>query len=330
MFRALVMDRENDRLVASVRKFDETQLPPGDVLVDVEYSSLNYKDGLAITGKGKIIRGDLPFVPGIDLAGTIAESNAPIFKPGERVIVTGWGVGEKYWGGYAERARVRSEWIVPLPVSLSTREAMIIGTAGFTAMLSVLALEDHGAKPGDGEIVVSGATGGVGSIAVALLAKRRFNVVASTGSKDKHDFLTSLGASRIIEREELPSAATKALDTSKWKGAIDTVGGATLAGILAQLDLHASVAACGNASGFDLKTTVFPFILRGANLLGIDSNYASLDLRRRAWNRLAEDLDEKTLARLTAAEIGLDALPAKAEAITKGEIDGRVVVDVRR
>ncbi|MHB0968744.1 MAG: MDR family oxidoreductase [Thermoanaerobaculia bacterium] len=330
MFRALVLDLENDRLVHAVRNVDEADLPPGDVLVDVEYSSLNYKDGLAITGKGKIIRGAFPFVPGIDLAGTIAESDAPILKPGDRVIVTGWGVGEKYWGGYAAKARVRSEWIVRMPEKLSSREAMIIGTAGFTAMLAVLALEDHGAKPGDGEIVVSGATGGVGSIAVALLAKRGFHVVASTGSKDQHDFLTALGASRIIDREELPSAALKALDSSKWKGAIDTVGGATLAGIIAQLDLHASAAACGNASGFDLKTTVFPFILRGANLLGIDSNYAPLELRRRAWERLATDLDKKTLAKLTAAEIGLDALALKAEAITNGEIDGRVVVDVRR
>lgn len=329
MFRALLLEKQERGYAPAVREIDDSALPAGDTLIDVEYSSVNYKDGLAITGKGKIIRGELPFVPGIDLAGTVRESSAPELQPGVRVLVTGWGIGEKHWGGYSQRARVRSEWVVPIPGSLGTREAMIIGTAGFTSALAVMALEEHGAVPGEGEVVVSGATGGVGSIAVALLARRGFSVVASTGSGDKHDFLRRLGASRIIDRAELPAAASKAMDSAKWKGAVDTVGGATLAGIIAQLDLHGSVAACGNASGFELSTTVFPFILRGANLLGIDSNYAPMPLRRRAWQRLADDLSKETLELLQTEVIALDELPRVAEQITEGKVDGRVVVTLR-
>jgi acrylyl-CoA reductase (NADPH) len=328
MFNALLVNKSGSGLVAAVQQVDESQLPPGDTLIDVEYSSVNYKDGLAVTGKGKIIRGEFPFVPGIDLAGVVVES--PTLQRGVRVAVTGWGIGEKQWGGFAARARVKAEMCTALPDSLTTRDAMVIGTAGVTAMLSVFALEEHGAKPGEGEIVVSGATGGVGSLAVALLAARRFNVVASTGSSSKHEFLTKLGASRVIERTELPAAASKPMDSARWKGAIDTVGSNTLAGIISQLEPHASVAACGNAAGFDLQTTVFPFILRGVNLLGIDSNWASPARRRQAWDRLATDLGGDTLRLIEAEEISLADVPRVAEAITNAAVDGRVVVDVRR
>lgn len=330
MFKALMVDKAGEGFVASVREIDESQLPPGDTTIDVEYSSLNYKDGLAITGKGKIIRGELPFVPGIDLAGTIASTGSPRFKPGDKVIVTGWGIGEKQWGGYAQKARVRSEWLVPLPPRMTARDAMVLGTAGFTAMLAVMALEAHGATPGGGEIVVSGASGGVGSIAVAILAARGFNAVASTGSADAAGFLNTLGASRIIDRAELPQAAGKAMDSAKWAGAIDTVGAETLAGIISQLATHGSVAACGNVSGFALQTTVFPFILRGVNLLGIDSNTATIEQRIDAWNRLASDLSRVTLDRIENEVVGLDGIAAKAEAITEARIDGRIVVDVNR
>lgn len=325
-----MLEKSEGGMSGTVRDVDDAQLPPGDTTIEIEYSSLNYKDGLAVTGKGKIIRGAFPFVPGIDLAGTVASTDSTRYKAGDKVIVTGWGVGEKHWGGYAQRARVRSEWMVPLPPSMSTRDAMILGTAGFTAMLSVMALETHGAKPGEGEIVVSGASGGVGSVAIAILAARGFNAVASTGSRGASEFLSSLGAKRIIDRGELPAAAGKPMDSAKWAGAIDAVGGETLAGILSQLDAHASVAACGNASGFTLNTTVFPFILRGVNLLGIDSNTATHQQRVDAWRRLAEDLPREALDRIESAVVGLGDIPARATEITEGRVNGRIVVDVNR
>jgi acrylyl-CoA reductase (NADPH) len=330
MFKALMLDRRDGTVEAAIRELDESALPEGDTLIDVEYSSLNYKDGLAITGKGKIIRGELPFIPGIDLAGRIIETSSGRYASRERVVVTGWQIGEKYWGGYSQKQRVRSEWLVPIPESLSTRQAMILGTAGVTAMLSVMALEHQGLKPDDGEVVVTGASGGVGSIAIALLSARGYQVVASTGSQEAREFLESLGAQRIIDRHELPAAAEKPLDTSRWAGAIDTVGGATLAGIISQLFPHASVAACGNASGFDLETTVFPFILRGVNLLGIDSNTATFEQRRKAWSRMASDLSEPTLERIQSAVIGLEQIAEKSREITEGKIQGRVVIDVMR
>jgi acrylyl-CoA reductase (NADPH) len=328
MFRALMVDRSGSGVTAEVRSLELDQLPPGDVLVSVEYSSLNYKDGLAVTGRGKIIRGELPFVPGIDLAGVVEESASSDFSPGDRVAVTGWGIGEKHWGGYAQRARVRPEWIVPLPASLSTHDAMVVGTAGLTAMIAVMELEAHGVEPGGKEVVVTGASGGVGSMAVALLAKRGFSVVASTGGADAHPLLVSLGASDIIDRYELPSAAGRSLDTARWAGAIDTVGGATLAGILAQLELHGSVAACGNAGGHELQTTVFPFILRGINLLGIDSNTAPAVLRREAWDRLAAELTPEDFRTIESGLCRLEEIPGYAAEITEGKINGRVVVDV--
>jgi acrylyl-CoA reductase (NADPH) len=329
MFKALMLERRDGTVEAVIRELDESALPEGDTLVDVEYSSLNYKDGLAITGKGKVIRGELPFIPGIDLAGRIVETTSGRFDAGDRVVVTGWQIGEKYWGGYSQKQRVRSEWLVPIPESLSTRQAMILGTAGLTAMLSVMALEHQGLKADQGEVVVTGASGGVGSIAIALLAARGYRVVASTGSQ-ANGYLEALGAGRIIDRRELPAAAEKPLDKSRWAGAIDTVGGATLAGIISQLATHASVAACGNASGFDLETTVFPFILRGVNLLGIDSNTATFEQRSEAWNRMAGDLSAETLERIESEVIGLEQIAEKSRQITEGKIDGRVVIDLKR
>jgi acrylyl-CoA reductase (NADPH) len=329
MFKALMLERRDGTVEAVIRELDESALPEGDTLVDVEYSSLNYKDGLAITGKGKVIRGELPFIPGIDLAGRIVETTSGRFDAGDRVVVTGWQIGEKYWGGYSQKQRVRSEWLVPIPESLSTRQAMILGTAGLTAMLSVMALEHQGLKADQGEVVVTGASGGVGSIAIALLAARGYRIVASTGSQAS-DYLEALGAGRIIDRRELPAAAEKPLDKSRWAGAIDTVGGATLAGIISQLATHASVAACGNASGFDLETTVFPFILRGVNLLGIDSNTATFEQRSEAWNRMAGDLSAETLERIESEVIGLEQIAEKSRQITEGKIDGRVVIDLKR
>ncbi len=325
-----MVDQKDGGTTAEVRKIETERLPAADTLIEVEYSSLNYKDGLAITGKGKIIRGELPFVPGIDLAGTVESTDSSTLRVGQRVLVTGWGLGEKSWGGFAERARVRGEHAIPIPEGLSTRDAMVLGTAGLTAMLSVLALEDHDTSPDDGEIVVSGASGGVGSVAIACLAARGFRVIASTGSHQVEDYLRRLGASSIIDREELPSAASKPLGSTRWGGAIDTVGGKTLAGIISQLRTHGSVAACGNTGGFALETTVFPFILRGVNLLGIDSNTAPNELRTRAWDRLASDLTDETLRAIEAETVGLGDLPEKAEQITNGRINGRVVVDVRR
>lgn len=329
MFRALMIESTDGEARAIVRELSEDQLPAGEVLVEVEFSSLNYKDGLAVTGKGKVIRGELPFIPGIDLAGTVIESDAPELRPGQKVLATGWGLGEKHWGGYAGWARLRSEWVLPIPEPLTTRDVMVIGTAGLTAMLSVLALERSGVVPGSGEVVVTGASGGVGSVAVALLSRRGFAAVASTGSGEAHEMLRALGAARTIGRDELPSAADKPLDSARWSGAIDTVGGATLAGILAQLAAHGAVAVCGNAGGHELRTTVYPLILRGVSILGIDSNTAPANLREQAWARLAADLDRETLGIIDAGTISLDEVPAHAEKITRGRVNGRLVVDPR-
>lgn len=330
MFRALMIESTDGETRAVVRELTDDQLPDGDVLVEVEFSSLNYKDGLAVSGKGKIIRGELPFVPGIDLAGTVIESRAPQFRPGQKVLATGWGLGEKHWGGYGERARLRSEWVLPLPEPLTTREAMVIGTAGLTAMLSVLALERSGVVPGKGEVVVTGASGGVGSVSVALLSRAGFAAVASTGSGEAHELLRTLGATRIIGRDEIPSAADKPLDSARWGGAIDSVGGTTLAGILSQLATHGVVAVCGNAGGHELRTTVYPLILRGISILGIDSNHAPVAQREEAWRRLAADLNPEQLRRIDAGTIALGEVPEHADRITRGLVNGRLVVDPRR
>lgn len=326
-FRALVLEEGDGKPRASFRTLPLSALPEGDVLVQVVYSSLNYKDGLAITGKGKIIR-SFPCVPGIDLAGTVVESASPEFKPGDQVVLTGWGIGERHWGGYSQMARVRSQWLVPLPEGFTPEQAMAVGTAGFTAMLCVMALEEHGINR-DRPVVVTGAAGGVGSVAVALLARRGYHVVASTGRPELHDYLRRLGAAEFIDRQELATPSGRPLESERWGGAVDTVGGDTLASLLRAMSYGCSVASCGLAGGSHLNTTVFPFILRGVNLLGIDSVYCPMPRRREAWRRLAEELPADLLAEMTTVR-GLSEILDLAEAITEGQIRGRVVIDVNR
>lgn len=327
MIKALVLDRHNNTVTSSIRDIQESDLPEGDVLVKVLFSSLNYKDALAVTGSGKVIRGAYPFVPGIDLVGTVLASESPVYEEGDTVIVTGYGIGENSWGGYTQVERVHSDWLVPLPEGMTPLEAMAIGTAGLTAMLAVMALENSGVNPSQGEVVVTGASGGVGSFSVYLLASRGYKVVAATGSETVHDYLRFLGASRIIHRNEL-GRATKPLESARWAGAVDTVGGETLANIIASLQRHASAAVCGNAGGDnELHTTVFPFILRGVNLLGIDSNTAEHNTRIKAWDTLAALLRHEVIAEM-AATVPLSRVPEKCDEILRGEITGRIVVDV--
>lgn len=327
MFDALVLDTADDTLHASVQSLDDGDLPDEDVLVSVLYSSLNYKDGLAVTGEGKIIRGDYPFVPGIDLVGRVEEDGLPDFKAGDLVVQTGGGLGETTWGGYSQRQRVSTEWLVRLPDDLAPLESMVVGTAGFTAMLSVMALEHEGLQPGDGEVVVTGASGGVGSMAVALLARRGYEVVASSGSEDAYDYLRELGAARIIGRDSFSGGPSRPMVSAQWSGAVDTVGGDTLSTLIPQMDRHSSIAVCGNAGGHKVSTTVFPFILRGINLLGIDSNTASLKQRRDAWSQIAQ-LPKEVLSQIHATTIALSEVPAWSQKILQGEVRGRVVVDV--
>jgi acrylyl-CoA reductase (NADPH) len=303
-------------------------LPAGDVTVAVAYSSLNYKDGMILESLGRLVR-TYPHVPGIDLAGTVTESKSPRYKPGDKVVLTGWRVGETHWGGFAQRARVKSEWLVPLPAGLSEKDAMAIGTAGFTAMLALVDLEANGLAPGagTGEVLVTGANGGLGGVAVALLAGRGYQVVASTGRPEAAEHLRALGAARIIERSELAEAPARPLMPEKWAGAVDAVGGTTLAAILAALKYGGSVAACGLAGGNKLETSVIPFLLRGVKLLGVDSVMCPLAKREVAWQRLARELPREALHRLTQT-IPLSALPAEAPKILRGQTKGRVVVDV--
>ena len=328
MPRALVLQSATDPQPA-VADVPEADLPDGDVLIDVSHSSLNYKDGLAVTGKGKIVRGDFPFVPGIDLAGTVAASESEAWAEGDRVVLTGWGTGEDRWGGYAERARAAADHLVALPDGLSAEDAMWIGTAGFTAMLSVLALDAHGVGPGAGAVAVTGASGGVGSVATALLAAAGHEVHAVTGTEAAHDYLRQLGAAEVCGRETLSDAPDTPLQKGVWAGAVDSVGGTTLAALLAQAKRHACVAACGLAGGPTLATTVFPFILRGVTLAGIDSNTAPASLRQQAWQRLAEAVAAGHLSGVEKTVIGLEDVPAWAERIVAGDTVGRVVVDVR-
>jgi acrylyl-CoA reductase (NADPH) len=321
-FRALVL-REGAKVpAASIDTVTEDQLPAGDVTVAVEYSGLNYKDGLAITGKGRIVR-VYPMVPGIDLAGKVEQSTSPTFKPGDEVILTGWGVGESHWGGYAEKARVRAEWLVPLPAGMTPRRAMIFGTAGFTAMLCVDALETHGVDRSR-EVLVTGAAGGVGSVAVALLGRLGYRVTAATGRPTLTPYLKSLGAEAIIDRSEL-AAPCKPLLSERWGGVVDTVGGQTLATALAGVVCDGTATACGLAGGSDLPTTVMPFILRGVRLIGITSARCPMSRRLAAWRRLAELLPDG-LPDEAVEEIGLAELPEKAEAILAGQVRGRVIV----
>ena len=328
MFNALVLDRAGETTTAAVQSLTQADLPEGQVLVAVQYASLNYKDALAVTGKGKIIRGTFPFVPGIDMVGEVLASTSLTWQAGDMVIQTGGGLGEKTWGGYSQQQRVDDTWLVALPASLTPHQAMGIGTAGFTAMLSVMALEAHGITPDRGEVVVTGASGGVGSFAVAILAKLGYEVVASSGSEAAQVYLQTLGASRIIHRDVLGQGPQRALDSAQWAGAIDTVGGDTLAAVISTLGWHGCVAACGNASGFHLNTTVFPFILRGVNLLGIDSNTSPLEERRSAWHRLSTDLPVSMLDQIITETIGLEQVPAMSEQVLQGGVRGRIVVDV--
>ena len=328
MFRALVLDQADGALTPEIRHLDQDDLPEEEVLVSVIYSSLNYKDALAVTGKGKIIRGTYPFVPGIDLVGRIEASEVPAFNEGDRVILTGGGLGEKTWGGYSQRQRIPAQWLVPLPEAMTPLRAMEMGTAGFTAMLAVITLEENGLAPDQGEVVVTGASGGVGSIAVALLAGLGYTVVASSGSEDASVYLRELGAARIIHRDDLGQGPKRPLESARWAAAVDTVGGDTLAAILSTLDRHGCVAVCGNAGGHQLNTTVFPFILRGVSLLGIDSNTASYERRCEVWKRLVRDLPKPAQDLVLADIIHLDQVPAFSEEMLKGRIRGRVVVDV--
>jgi acrylyl-CoA reductase (NADPH) len=325
MFRALLLEKTETGFVAGVQSIDEARLPEGDVLVRVEHSTLNYKDGLAITNRGPVVR-TWPMVAGIDGAGTVLQSTHAKWKVGDRVVHNGWGVGETRWGCLAERARLSGDGLVALPPRFTTRQAMAIGTAGYTAMLCVLALEDHGVKPGDGDVLVTGATGGVGSVAVALLAALGHHVTAATGKAAEADYLGALGAKRVIDRAEL-AAAGKPLQKERWAAVVDAVGSHTLVNALAQTRYGGVVAACGLAQGADLPGTVMPFILRGVTLAGVDSVMAPLPRRELAWQRLARDLDPVKLESMTV-EIALADAPAHAEALMQGRVRGRIVVRI--
>jgi acrylyl-CoA reductase (NADPH) len=325
MFKGILITREDSGYLARLQDIDEAVLPEGDVTVRVEWSTLNYKDGLAITGKSPVVR-RFPMIPGIDFAGTVSESTNPAWRAGDKVVLNGWGVGETHCGGLAEVARVRGEWLVPLPAAFTARQAMAIGTAGYTAMLCVLALERHGITPADGEVLVTGANGGVGSVAIALLAKLGYTVVASTGRVTEAEHLKSLGAADVIDRSEL-SAPGKPIGRERWAGVIDTVGSHTLANACATTKYRGAVAACGLAGGMDFPATVAPFILRGVTLYGIDSVMAPLAVRQEAWQRLGRDLDIARLNEITR-EIPLSEAIAVAGELLAGKVRGRVVVAV--
>ena len=326
-FNALLVEKNDDgKTHASVQQIEESRLPDGDVTVAVEYSTLNYKDGLCIGPGGGLVR-KYPHVPGIDLAGTVESSSDQRFKAGDKVVLTGWRVGEVWWGGYAQKACVKADWLVPLPDGLSTRDAMAVGTAGFTAMLAVMALEDHGMKPGNGPVLVTGAAGGVGSVATAILAKLGYEVAGVTGRPETADYLKSLGAGRIVAREEINETVKRPLEAETWAGCIDAVGGPMLARALGQLKYGASAAAVGLAGGANLPATVIPFLLRGVNLLGIDSVMRPLDDRRIAWGRIATDLPLDKLHAM-ASDATLADLPQLGRDILKGQVRGRVIVDV--
>jgi acrylyl-CoA reductase (NADPH) len=326
-FQALVLEQQDGGgITATLKDLNSDALPAGDVDVAVAYSSLNYKDGLAVTGEGRIIR-SFPFVPGIDLAGTVLRSESPDYRPGDQVILTGWGIGERHWGGYAQRARVRSDWLVQLPAGLDLQSAMAFGTAGFTAMLAVMALEQQGLVPNGREVVVTGAAGGVGSVAVALLAAGGYTVVASTGRQEAHAYLRDLGARQIIDRGEVSAPSTRPMESERWAGAVDTVGGETLAGLMRTMRYHSAIAVCGLAGGHELHTTVYPLILRGVSLLGIDSVMCPPERRRAAWARLAEQMPRHLMGTIGQV-VPLREVPALSRSILEGQVRGRIVVDV--
>lgn len=327
MFKALQITKDDAGYRTQLTALEDSQLPEGDVTVRVDYSTLNYKDALAITGKGPVVR-NFPMVPGIDLAGTVESSNHAAFQAGDAVVLNGWGVGELHWGGLAQKARLKADWLIPLPQAFTPRQAMIIGTAGYTAMLCVMALERHGIQPEQGEVLVTGAAGGVGSVAVALLARLGYKVVASTGRPAEADYLKQLGAQEIIDRNSL-SQPGKPLAKERWAAAIDSVGSHTLANVCASLKYRGVVAACGLAQGMDLPASVAPFILRGVTLAGVDSVYCPRADRLQAWERLGQLLDTDQLE-LLVQEISLEAaIPAAAELLA-GNIRGRLLVDVNR
>lgn len=325
-FRAILVSKTDDGQKAEFVRLTEADLMEGDVTIDVAHSSVNYKDGLAITGKGPIIR-RWPLVPGIDLAGTVRSSSHPSWKSGDKVVLGGWGVGEGHYGGYAEVARVKGDWLVPLPEGFTTADAMAVGVAGYTAMLCVMALEEQGVSPAQGEVLVTGAAGGVGSTAVAILSKLGFTVVAATGRPEEEAFLKSLGAASIIDRKEL-QGPVKPLAKARWAGVVDTVGSVMLANAISQVLPEGTVAATGLAGGMDLPTSVAPFILRGVRLVGVNSVTTPLPRRMECWKRIGRDLDKSKLAALTT-HIKLEDVPRVAADIVAGKVRGRVVVDVR-
>ena len=327
MFKGILINKDDNGYRAELTDVDDAQLPEGNVTVRVSHSTLNYKDGLAITGNGPIVR-QFPMVPGVDLAGTVEDSSDPDFKPGDQVVLNGWGVGEGHWGGLAERARVQGKWLIPLPSAFTPAQAMAIGTAGYTAMLAIMALEKNGVTPDKGEVLVTGANGGVGSFAIALLAKLGYRVLASTGRVSESEYLTSLGAAEIIDRATLAEPG-RPLAKERWAGAIDSVGSHTLANICASTRYWGTVATCGLAQGMDFPASVAPFILRGVTLAGIDSVMRPRQDRIDAWARLARDLDVSLLP-LISREIGLSDVVETAHQLMDGQVRGRIVVDTRR
>jgi len=325
-FRGILLREQDRKVTAALETLDLDQLPPGDVLVRVSHSTLNYKDGMVLNGIGRLVR-SYPHVPGVDFAGVVEQSSSPDWQAGDPVILTGWRVGEWHWGGHAQYARVKAEWLVRLPDGMTAERAMAIGTAGFTSMLAVMALERHGLQPGDGDVLVTGAAGGVGSVAVALLARLGHRVVAATGRPETHDYLRRLGASGFVDRAELAQPVTKPLQSERWAAAVDSVGSTTLATLLTQLRYRGAAAACGLAGGADLPASVIPFLLRGVALLGIDSVLSPLPERRTAWDRLARELEPALIDGMIQV-IGLGELPDYADRILQGQVRGRIVVDV--
>jgi len=324
-YRALVVDKQGDAFSVAVRELSEADLPPGDVTIRVHWSSINYKDGLALSPTGRVIR-TYPMVPGVDLAGVVLESSDSRFAPGQEVVVTGYDVGVSHPGGFAELARVPGDWVMPLPPGLTLKEAMAIGTAGFTAALSLEALEHNGLRPENGTVIVTGATGGVGSTAVAMLAQAGYTVAASTGKASEHAYLRELGASEILSREEVSAESSRPLESERWAGAVDPVGGATTAYLIRTMKYGASIALSGLTGGNTFTTTVYPFILRNVNLLGIDSVSTPMDRRRRTWQRLATDLKPRGLLDSIAVETDLDGVPAVCADILQGKVRGRTLV----
>lgn len=326
-FQALVVDKTESSFSVAVKSVPLEDLPAGEVVIKVAYSSVNYKDGLASIPNGKILR-SYPFIPGIDLSGVVVSSTDDRFREGQEVLATGYGIGVSHFGGFSEYARIPAAWLVPLPEGLTLKEAMIYGTAGFTAALSIQALEDHGLSPDNGKVLVTGATGGVGGSAIAMLGAKGYSVVASSGNTEATDYLKALGAEEVISREEVIGSSTKPLDKQLWQGAVDCVGGDTLAAILSKITYKGSVAASGLTGGTSLPTTVLPFILRGVNLLGIDSVECPADIREKVWSRMGSDLKPAQLENLVDREVSLQELPQALEAILQGKTKGRVLVRI--